>query len=746
MISVQCQTQFSKDIWAKYSWSFSQGNHVRLQHKEDVVHAKQAPPAMPKVTIQQIIQPLHIKLALQHLSFSQLAVYKQQLLRETNDGITRLQASQGAQGAQGVQGTQVAQGVQGTQVVQGAQGTQGAQGVQGSQGVQGTQGVQDAQAAQALQGAQSLLLRHGQAVKLVNGHAPNVRTYDAQEEQRSRAWLQMKHVSQHFKQDRFLQSIMDKRSSAIQYDQHLRHIDNVVAQAQALDIDDVYDRVTLEQTTVPISDLKKENAKPQLAEAQLSQAIITSHTQQLAPARMIWHERVEERLQQWKAEQEASLLKSETIVKHNEQQTNLIVKKASEKQGSIPSEEIIVNESLTVPLAERVIQTSVQRLVQRDLMSYMASQHMNVSTTQMIQLKKIKSKNVTQKVLKRIEQRLSNEHITLHYAEHTVKRKRGRPKKENNQLDNEQQAVTQHIHRNRKMASVLKIVEVQANPAYSETTTTQAERIQVKVEPSANAQLSNVSIGKSLVIQPDDSIKHSDQHHVQLSNLTKRRIISVSELWLTSIKSKEQLQSLSLIHLTKQSSNHTKQSDGVSNQSSDSTKQSNTITQQNNAATQQRNTATQQRNAATEQSDVATQQRNATTGQSDVATQQRNTATEQSMGSMQSSIQASGRPIVAGDALGDPATVQTRDEIELQRQSQLEVEKLAEAHTLQIVNRQLQAKVEHVHIHSRRWLQHSITKHKRAMSAPEVQADQLINSNEGIKPLLQAKWQHKLAS
>jgi len=645
MISVQCQTEFSKDIWAKYSWSFSQGNHVRLQHKEDVVHAKQAPFAMPKVTIQQMIQPLHIKLALQHLSFSQLAVYKQQLLRESSEAITILQASSGSQ-AQSLQHTQL------TKIVDAPN-------------------------------------RSKSEAQIVSRTSTPMTTEEVnhtlQVKQSNVTWQQVKHVSQHFKQDRFLQAIMDKRSTAVHYHQHMQQIDNVAAHPYSLESVAASERSAIEQTAAHLSDIRTEYVKQ--------------------PAQMVWHERVEARQQQWKQEQEA-------------------VTEVLQKQIRTHSENI-----MNASVVQRVTQTAVQRLVHQDLMRYISSQHIKVSTNQIVQLKKLSIKDIAQKELKRIEQRLSKEHITLHYAEHTVRRKRGRPKKENNQLVQERQADTDHINRKRKMASVLS---------------------RMKDEPSTNRkQLSNSSqqIAHTIINKADEKIKHTDsfRQNAQLPTLTEQRIISVSELWLNKVKSKQQLTSLSLIHLTKQVSDITGKHGAQASTPSTMVRQDgNTTMQGSNMKHRSNAQASAHSNIARQDSNMAQQSRDGVANIGNIAPQASNAPKWDGNVPQQASAQEFARSAAADAASGQSANEDSSDSNALSKQEhQLEEQSSGEVTATWRVNQQLQAKIEHVHVQSSQWLKHSITKHMKLVLASDVQAEPLSHPNKDNEPALQAKWQQK---
>jgi len=664
MISVQCQAQFSNEILRKYAWSFSQGNHVRLQHKEDVVHAKQqTATAVPAVSIQQIIQPLYIKLAVQHLSFSQLAVYKQQLLRETNESIIRLQTSAGSSSSSGTQHMQT------TRIVD------------------------------------ALAMTEANVAPMSSSIEPAQAMHVRQEKQRDTTWLHMKQVSQHFKQDRFLQSIIEKRNAVVHYYERVKHMEHVMTNAQTVVIENDgslaspnREQLVSEQqpTASTVRGLEKKEQDVQQAKLTKSQLVTTSYAKQ--PARMIWHERVEERQQQWRKEHESLLLKTQTVVKQLENES-ILHKVVSEKRAITPANQASRDERIT----GQDVQWTIHRLVHDDFVRYRSTQHLKVSGKQLTQLRKISMKDVSEKTLSKIEQRLSQEHIKLYYVAEQ-KRQQSRPKKENSQLVQDRQAVAHHIHQIRRNASVLKVVKVQAHSSSLQATHVQGA-----------AQTISVTLSSQQMVHSTFNRMEGSRTQVekQLVKFPVLKELSVSEQWLNRIKFKKQL---SLIHLTKQASEITRKSDDEKSPRPNSEQSS--IEKNDSPRLNSEQSSIEKNDSPRPNSEQSSSEplSNMEAPVSDIALEGSSQHNERS----------------------NSPSISTARDIQQPQQERLQ---LAEAKW--IVNHQLQAKVEHVHLHS---LQHSITKQIKSVLAPAIQGALRSRSNDKGEPLLQAKWQHKLAS
>ncbi|MFC6334424.1 hypothetical protein ACFP56_17490 [Paenibacillus septentrionalis] len=709
MISVQCQAQFSNEILRKYGWSFSQGNHVRLQHKEDVVHAKQQTAiAVPAVSIQQIIQPLYIKLAVQHLSFSQLAVYKQQLLRETNESIIRLQTSAGSSSSSGTQHMQT------TRIVD------------------------------------ALAMTEANVAPMSSSIEPAQAMHVRQEKQRDTTWLHMKQVSQHFKQDRFLQSIIEKRNAVVHYYERVKHMEHVMTNAQTVAIENDgslaspnREQLVSEQPTAStVRGLEKKEQDVQQAELTKSQLVTTSYAKQ--PARMIWHERVEERQQQWRKEHESLLLKTQTVVKQLENES-IFHNVVSEKRAITPANQASRDERIT----GQDVQWTIHRLVHDDFVRYRSTQHLKVSTKQLTQLRKISMKDVSEKTLSKIEQRLSQEHIKLYYVAEQ-KRQQSRPKKENSQLVQDRQAVAHHIHQIRRNASVLKVVKAQAHSSSLQATHVQSA-----------AQTISVTLSSQQMVHSTFNRMEGSRTQVekQLVKFPVLKELSVSEQWLNRIKFKKQL---SLIHLTKQVSEITRKSDDEKsprpNSEQSSSEKSDSPRLNSEQSSREKNdsprlnseqSSREKNDSPRSNSEQSSREKNdsprpnSEQSSSEKSIRSRSTLREQSSSEPLSNMEAPVSDIALegssqhNERSNSSSTSAARD-IQQPQQERLQ---LAEAKW--IVNHQLQAKVEHVHLHS---LQHSITKQIKSVLAPAIQGALRSRSNDKGEPLLQAKWQHKLAS
>lgn len=482
LMNVQCQAHFAQDIWMKYSWSFSQGHHVRLQHKQDEMGKKQqAVVFSPRVNIQQILQPLYVKLALQHLSFSQLAVYKQQLLKESTGKVTLLQATKYE-----MEHTNKTQ-----KIVQTQPSVERASVERSS--VEGLSIERSSVERNSVERTSKL------AQEAEREFSNRTITSNANE---TSSWHQVNEVAQFFKQDRFLLSIMDKRKVVMNHQQHMQHLGHVMKSdsilSAFLDEDSTaasrYQEQEGNDGSMPFQarstnstssmEIKSINLTPpsQLEWTHSSVSIVQPKV------RMIWHERVTERQQLWNKQQEqmtsnkneqsldnkVQLAKegigTQATIQRGQAQSQSQFESDSQAQSQFKFQSQTQSQAESQPLMNNqqsppTAQLSIQRLMHHDVLKYIATHHWKVETKNIARLKKFGMKDVPLKTLKRIEQHFLGEQITFIYSENPVKRKRGRPRKENSQLEQDTQAVTYRKTSNRKSAVVMKMNQRSAEAA-----------------------------------------------------------------------------------------------------------------------------------------------------------------------------------------------------------------------------------------------------------------------------------------
>lgn len=474
LINVQCQAHFAQDIWKKYSWSFSQGHHVRLQHKQDETDRKQQSLVFsPKVNVQQILQPLYVKLALQHLSFSQLAVYKQHLLKESNANVTLLQAA--------------------THEIEHTNKTQNVARIQPS-----------------IDSASKIT--HGAETKISNSYATSI----TNEINAHSSWHHVQEVAQFFKQDRFLLSIMDKRKIVHNHLEHMKHLRHVMKSDRLLHamLDEKINSAPRSQELEGNKNFS--SSQLEWAQGKSSHSVpVSSSVSIVQPqVRMIWHERVAERQKIWNKQQEHLSLNNEQKRKEN---THLA-------KGEM-TEQVIIQRGQAHPLSnnQQNISTptfSNQRLMHTEVLQYIASHHWKVDSKKIAQVKKFGIKDIATKTLKRIEQHFLSEQITFIYTNNPVKRKRGRPRKENSQLVQDKQAVSYRKASSRKSATVMKMIQ---------------QTTEVAVQPQQQLQEKQTKLSNSVLLEA-----------------ATERLRFINKNWIEKVSRNDFGKTLTLIHFTKQ--------------------------------------------------------------------------------------------------------------------------------------------------------------------------------------------------
>lgn len=82
-LKLQTDQSFSSRVMKKYNWAFASEKRVKLQHRQEHNDKPVTQPNVvlsPQIHVHQVIQPLHLNILMQHLTFSQIPIYKQQLI------------------------------------------------------------------------------------------------------------------------------------------------------------------------------------------------------------------------------------------------------------------------------------------------------------------------------------------------------------------------------------------------------------------------------------------------------------------------------------------------------------------------------------------------------------------------------------------------------------------------------------------------------------------------------------------